>query len=121
MTNEKLSLYSRVLRYLNKDNKTKAEKKFALYLTVLRFIASKITENLRRIYLDVDLDSHKIYLTAYYSKMPSELELELLDDIETDSQAHIPDFLVYTEVKLVNDYSENEKHDFVVFAFYEDR
>ncbi len=100
---------------------TKDERKFALYLTILRFIASKVTENLRRLYLDVDVDLCKIYLTAYYSCSPSELELELLDDIETNSQAHIPDFLVYTEAKLVDDYSENEKHDFVVFAFYEER
>ncbi|WPU92280.1 hypothetical protein SNE25_23435 [Mucilaginibacter sabulilitoris] len=68
----------------------------------------------------MDLDSHKMYLTAYYSYNPSELESELLDDIETNSQAHIPDFLIYTEVKLGNDYGENKKHDFVVFAIYEE-
>ncbi|MDR6942085.1 hypothetical protein [Mucilaginibacter pocheonensis] len=99
---------------------TNEEKKFDLYLTVLRFLAFSITPNLRRIYLDIDLDLHKMYLTAYYSKTPSELELELLDDIETNSQAHIPDFLVYTEVKVGYDYNENVKHDFVVFAVYEE-
>ncbi|WP_172336714.1 hypothetical protein [Mucilaginibacter sp. SG564] len=103
-----------------KYNMTQEEKKFELYRTVLRFLSHKITENLRRIYLDVDLDMHQIHLTAYYTSPPSELELELLDDIETNSQTHIPDLLVYLKIKLVNEYSENEKHDFTVFAFYEE-
>jgi hypothetical protein len=96
------------------------EKKFELYLTVLRFIPFKVTENVRRIYLDINIDSEKMLLTAFYQKYPSELELELLDDIVTNSNAHIPDFFVYPCVKLLHelDNDENRKHDFLVFAFY---
>ncbi|MDB5089750.1 MAG: hypothetical protein JWR09_3744 [Mucilaginibacter sp.] len=96
------------------------EKKFGLYLTILRFLTFKITENLRRVYLDFDINSHKILLTAFYQIYPSELELELLDDIVTDSDAHIPDFFVESCVKLVDELSDDEykKHEFVVFAFY---
>jgi hypothetical protein len=96
------------------------EKKFSLYLTVLRFLSFKITENLRRIYLDIDYDADKILLTAFYRISPSELELELLDDIVTDSNAHIPDLFVYSCVKLTAELDDNEyrMHDFTVFAFY---
>jgi hypothetical protein len=96
------------------------EKKFSLYLTVLRFLSFKITENLRRIYLDIDSDSDKILLTAFYRIRPSELELELLDDIVTNSNAHIPDLFVYSRVKLMDELDDNENrmHDFVVFSFY---
>lgn len=96
------------------------EKKFDLYLTVLRFLSFKVTENLKRIYLDFDMDSHKMLLTAFYQIYPSELELELLDDIVTNSAAHIPDFFIESDVKQVKelDDNENKKHAFVVFSVY---
>ena len=95
-------------------------KKFELYSTVLRFLTFKVTENLRRIYLDFDMEDHAILLTAFYQKRPSALELELLDDIVTNSKAHIPDFYVVPFVKLVDELSDDEykKHEFLVFAFY---
>lgn len=96
------------------------EKRFSLYLTVLRFLAFKITENLKRIYLDFDMDSNIMLLTAFYQIYPSKLEMELLDDIVTNSDAHIPDFFVESCVKLAGELSEDEykKHEFVVFAVY---
>ena len=98
---------------------TADQQKFGLYLTVLRFLAYKVTNNLQQIYLDIDLPAHKMLLTAYYLNDPSELELELLDDLETDSNAHIPDmFVEKSVVKLVENYKEGEKHDFTVFAVF---
>lgn len=96
------------------------EKKFGYYLTVLRFLNFKITENLRRIYLDFDLNENKMLLTIFYRTYPSELELELLDDIETNSKAHIPDFFIESNIKLFQeiDNDEYKKHEFTVFAFY---
>ena len=69
---------------------TEEQKKFDLYLIVLRFLVFKITNNLNRIYLEIDLKKNKMLLTAFYFAPPSELELELLDDIVTNSNAHIP-------------------------------
>jgi hypothetical protein len=96
------------------------EKKFDLYLTVLRFLKFKVTENLKRIYLDFDMDSHKMLLTAFYQIYPSDLELELLDDIVTNSNAHIPDFFIESSIRLVKelDDDENKKHDFIIFGVY---
>jgi hypothetical protein len=96
------------------------EKKFSLYLTVLRFLTYKVTENLKRIYLDFDINSQTMLLTAFYQNYPSELELELLDDIVTNSDAHIPDFFIKSLVKLITEINENEnrEHDFVVFSVY---
>lgn len=96
------------------------EKKDSLFNIVLRYLPYKITENLKRIYLDINMDSHKMMLTAYYKKEPSELEKELLDDIATNSNAPIPDFFVDYQIKLVKDYDKNEKHDFVVFSVFEE-
>ncbi len=95
-------------------------KKFDLYSTVLRFLVFKVTENLKRIYLDFDMESHKMILTAFYQIPPSELELELLDDIVTNSDAHIPDFFVESYVKLVDQLTDDEykKHEFVLFSVY---
>lgn len=101
-------------------NMEKEQKKFELYLTVLRFLAHKITYSLKRIYMDVDLKSNKILLTAYYSDYPSELELELLDDIVTNSNAHIPKLFIESKVKMYKDYNKNEQHDFIIFVVYED-
>lgn len=92
------------------------QKKFGLYSIVLRFLVFKITNNLKRIYMDVSLESNKILLTAYYSNQPSELELELLDDIVTNSNAHIPDLFIESQVKLTKEYSKSEQHDFIIFA-----
>lgn len=96
-----------------------AQKKFDLYLTVLRFLVFKVTSNLKRIYMDVSLNSNEILLTAYYLNPPSELEMELLDDIVTNSSAHIPDLNVVSHVKLIEGHKDNEMHDFVVFAVNE--
>ena len=95
-------------------------KKFELYSIVLHYLSYKITENLRKIYLDVDFGSEKIILTAIYRNTLTELELELLDDIVTNSNASIPDFFVEARVKLVHEYNENEKHDFLLFAFFDE-
>jgi len=96
------------------------QKKFELYSIVLRYLCYKITENLRKIYLDVDFQSERIVLTAVYVNAPTELELELLDDIATNSNAPIPDFFVEAKVKLAPEYNENEKHDFLLFAFFDE-
>lgn len=96
------------------------EKKFSLYSIVLRHLVFKVTPNLQRIYLDIDLELNIMLLTAYYLSPPTELELELLDDIATNTNAPIPDFLVDYKVQLMSNYLENEKHDFVVFAVYYD-
>jgi hypothetical protein len=95
------------------------QKKFGLYLTVLRFLPFKITNNLKRIYLDFDMNANRMMLTAYYEYEPSELELELLDDIVTNSNAPIPDFFIEGQYKLAKNFDKNEKHDFVVFSVYD--
>jgi hypothetical protein len=48
------------------------KEKFNIYLTVLRFLAFKITSNLKRIYLNFDLEASKILLTALYINSPTE-------------------------------------------------
>lgn len=95
------------------------EQKFALYLTVLRFLPFKITQNLQRIYLRIDEVNLELKLTAYYLNEPSELELELFDDIITNSNAHIPAYSVTGIHKLFNNYDTISNYDFVVFALYE--
>jgi hypothetical protein len=95
-----------------------AELKFKIYQIVNRFLVYKVTCNLKRIYLDVDIESARSTLTAYYEKQPSELEIELLDDIVTDSNAHLPDHFIDYNYKLLASLTDNEKHDFTVFAFY---
>lgn len=95
------------------------ERKFQVYLTVLRFLVFKVTDNLKRIYLDIDFENKKIILTAYYLGSPSELEIELFDDICTDSESHLPDVFVDGKTKLIEEYN-NENHDFVIFSVYED-
>jgi len=96
------------------------EKKDSLFNIVLRYLPYKITENLKRIYLDINMDLNRMMLTAYYEKEPSELEKELLDDIATNSNAPIPDFFVNYHIKLVKEHNKNEKHDFVVFSVFEE-
>lgn len=59
-------------------------------------------------------------ITAYYQNTQTELEAELLDDIVTNSQAHIPDLYVDCRVAMIEDYTNNKKHDFLLFAFYVD-
>ncbi|MBW3520492.1 hypothetical protein [Flavobacterium sp. NKUCC04_CG] len=97
---------------------TEEQKKFDLYLIVLRFLVFKITNNLNRIYLEIDLKKNKMLLTAFYFAPPS--ELELLDDIVTNSNAHIPNLFIVSQVKLMADYNQNEIYDFIVFAVYSD-
>lgn len=94
------------------------EQKFQIYLTILRFLPFKITTNLKRIYLDINFEERKATLTAFYLIHPSELELELLDDICTDSKAHLPELYVDSKVKLIKEHI-NKPHDFVVFSVYE--
>jgi peptidyl-tRNA hydrolase len=99
---------------------TEEQKRFGLYQVVLRFLVFKITDNLKRIYMDIDLKSNKIQLTAYYLNNPTELELELLDDVVTNSNAHIPDLFIKSQVKLTKEHRKNEQHDFIVFAVYDE-
>ncbi len=94
------------------------EKKFSLYLIALRFLGFKITPNIERIYLNIDMNSNNIMLIAFYHNSPSELEMELLDDIVTNTNAHIPDFFVEASVKLMVDFDNTIKYDFNVFAMY---
>ena len=96
------------------------QEKFNLYLTVLRFLPFKITKNLRRIYLDFDMNNRRMVLTAFYESLPTELENELLDDIVTNSNAHIPEYYVDSTIKLIEEFDSNKKYDFTVFAFYDD-
>ncbi len=97
-----------------------SEEKFSLYLTVLRFLVFKVTDNLVRIYMHIDAINNKIFLTAFYRKILSSIDIDLLDDIVTNSQAHIPKFNVYSSYKLLKEYKKDEIHDFVVFATAED-
>lgn len=96
------------------------KEKFNIYLTVLRFLAFKITSNLKRIYLNFDLEASKILLTALYINSPTELEVELLDDIVTNSNAHIPDFFVDSKYLLFQDSDKEISYEFVVFATYDE-
>ena len=96
------------------------EKKFQIYLTILRFLPYKITKNLQKIYVDINQETFKVLLTAYYKNQPSELDIELLDDIETNSSAHIPDFSVESIAKLISEHKKNEFHDFIAFGMYEE-
>lgn len=96
-----------------------SQMKFSLYLTVLRFLPFKITANLRRVYLDVVIETNQMLLTAFYKNRPSELDLELLDDIVTNSNAHIPDFFVKSQFKLTEYIDDEITHDFVLFAIHE--
>lgn len=95
-----------------------SNRKFQVYLTILRFLVFKITDNLKRIYLDVDFDRKKAILTAFYLVPPTELEVELLDDICTNSEAHLPDLFVHGKTQLIGEHN-NEDHDFVIFSVYE--
>ena len=99
---------------------TEDQKKFQVYLTVLRFLAHKITTNYKRLYLDVNESLKKVFITAYLNDKPSELELELLDDIESNSDAHLPNHAVYTDITIIKDEPKYKKHDFLLFAFYEE-
>lgn len=86
----------------------------------MRFLAYKITPNIRRIYMDVyDTDS-RVVLSFVCDIPPSELELELIDDIETNSSAHMPDYAVFSEIFIRPDYDFFTRHDFVIFAFNDD-
>lgn len=96
------------------------KKKFEIYLTVLRFLVYKITANLKQLYLDINLENNIIIITAYYENPPSDLDIELLDDICTNSKAHIPNFIVRFSYKLANEYTPDEKHDFIIFSLYEE-
>ncbi|MCB9236150.1 MAG: hypothetical protein H6581_31165 [Bacteroidia bacterium] len=66
--------------------------------------------------MDVNLKSNKILLTAYYLNYPTEVEEELLDDVVTNSNAHIPDMFIESQTKLTKEHNKNEQHDFIVFA-----
>ncbi len=97
------------------------KQKFHIYTTVLRFLAFKITRNLQRIYLDIDVNTNELLLTAYYLEQPSELELELLDDIETNSDAHIPDYSVTSVIRLTKDMVADERHEYTIFAMFDEK
>ncbi|MET0461965.1 MAG: hypothetical protein ABW007_02385 [Chitinophagaceae bacterium] len=96
------------------------EKKFFLYLTVLRFLPFKVTNNLRKIFLDFDMQHKRMLLSAVYETHPSEKERELFDDIVTDSNAHVSDFFIESNFVVVDENVKDRRvHDFIVFAFYE--
>jgi hypothetical protein len=65
------------------------------------------------------MNSKMMKLTAFYETPPSEIEKELFDDIITDSKAHIPDFTIESDTRLLNELNLNDKHDFVIFATYD--
>lgn len=92
---------------------------FQIYTTILRFLPFKITSNLVRIYLNIELDKNKVILTSFYHSSPTELEIELFDDICTNSKAHLPNLIVEGKVKTVDEFNDNDKYDFVVFSIYE--
>lgn len=94
------------------------ERKFGLYLTILRFLTFKVTDNLKRIYLDFEIDPNNMILTAFYEVNPSELELRLLDEIVIKASSHIQDYSIENKSKLMQELSTDEKHDFTVFAVY---
>lgn len=98
---------------------TQKEKHFNLFSTVLRFLPFKITFNLKRIYLDIDEAKNRMTLLAVFEHEPSELELELFDDIVTNSNAHIPDYFIDQQHTLIGNFDAHAKHDFIVFAFHE--
>ncbi|TFF33294.1 hypothetical protein [Mucilaginibacter psychrotolerans] len=100
-------------------NKTTAEYKWELYNIALRFLPFKVTPNLRRVYLDINIEKREAKLIAYYEMAPSEIELELLDDIETNSCAHTPDSYFTSEHRLYSSHIYGETHDFIVFAVFE--
>ncbi len=95
------------------------EKKYHLSTQVYRQLAYNITENMRFLYLDIDMKEHDMMLTAYFRTEPTEVELELLDDIATDSSAPLPDFTVSYIYKLTSQHQENEKHEYTIFAYYD--
>ena len=81
------------------------QEKFNLYLTVLRFLPFKITKNLRRIYLDFDMNNRRMVLTAFYESLPTELENELLDkEIILKLFGGLEEFKVYHKT-----YKENKR------------
>jgi len=118
---EFLRSVSKVLLSLSYNNPSYMDntEKFALYTTVLRFLVHKVSPNLWRIYMDIYPADQGIELTAFYREPPDELELELLDDIVTNSKAHIPHLYVKGLSKLKETYVSSEKHDFIVFAVHE--
>ncbi|GAB2701028.1 hypothetical protein GCM10027037_27590 [Mucilaginibacter koreensis] len=96
------------------------EEKYHLSTKVYRQLAKKVTENLRFLYLDIDLIEGNMLITAFYRTAPNEIELELLDDIATNSNAPIANFYVDYTYKLMSEHNENEVHDFLIFAFYDE-
>jgi hypothetical protein len=96
------------------------QKSFELYLTVIRFIAYKVTPNVRRIYLDVNHTEKECIITGLFNEPPSDLEKELFGDIVTNSIAHIPDYSVIDQIQTITTYDNAMKHDFTVYAVYED-
>lgn len=77
-------------RKMEKSNK---EKKYEVYLNAICFVAGYITKNLSRLYLDINLDKKTAQITAFYNTLPTDLDLELLDDIETNSISRSPDII----------------------------
>jgi hypothetical protein len=102
--------------------KTNNKIKYDVYLNVICFIARYVTPNLKRLYLDVNVEKELAQITAFYVNKPTELELELLDDIETNSISRSPN-IIFEQSKwlLVKDLNEDEykRHDFLLFSFYE--
>jgi hypothetical protein len=102
------------------SNDNQARKGYELSGIVYRYLAKKVTENLRMIYLDIDFEEHRMLLTAFYQTEPTDIELELFDDIVTDSNAPIPDYFIDKCVKLTKEHNEDENHDYLIFAFFDE-
>lgn len=99
------------------------EKKYEIYLKVLSCISGYITHNLKRLYLDIDIIKEEALITAYYNKIPNELELELLDDIETNSISKIENIIFNQSIWFLSQEiraDEYKYHDFLLFSFYEE-
>lgn len=98
---------------------TPQQKSFEIYSTFLRFIVYKVTPNVQGIYLDIDHTTRECTLTGVFNETPTEIEKELFDDIETNSQAHIPDYTVNSTLKLKSTSTQKQLHEFTVFAWYD--
>ncbi|MDY3315910.1 hypothetical protein PG630_01110 [Riemerella anatipestifer] len=103
--------------------KTEKEKKYEVYLNAVCFVAGYVTKNLRRLYLDVDLIGKSAQIIAFYDTLPTDIDLELLDDIETNSISRSPD-IIFNQSKwfLFKQIRKDEYkyHDFLLFSFYEE-
>lgn len=87
------SFHSIQIQYLNFMNNTDLDK---VYFEAFPYTLFKITPALRRIYLDLTMRPDKKFtLIAYYDAQPSEIEMELLDDLGSDILGFCDYFIDY--------------------------